>query len=765
MQSLAAARRSALVTPALALALAALAASCGGSKGLQLCSTSAGCDSGQVCVEGVCQASGGGLGSPGELGTACGARTDCNAGLGCLTQAVGFPGGTCSSTCDSAPCPVGVGTCVDLTSTSAGAKACLRTCTAEADCRTGYTCCAALGGACAPANLCPALNSTNSPTLGAACAANAQCTAGETCKTGASWPGGVCTRACTAGDPATCPGNGACAQTTAGPLCFHGCTVANDCRAGWSCEYAAGTSGAKVCKPSTTGGSDGGSDGGTGSDGGSDGGTSGDGGTGGTDGGTGSDGGTGGSDAGFPASRTCTPPGTRQVVNGGTVGPATAPTTCQKPVQASSLTGLQKQAFGTHNVNDVIHFTVPANTGGVTIVQQAVSATEAVTYQGQSIANASVPTALKNPAGALLYDDNAAPPADGTTAKVWYALASPVTGVMTLPNTTAMLNDLSGGTFPAGQWSVTVNDYANECGSTSGCSGGDANGKYDVSVLLRPGPVPASGTVDVAFYLVSNSHTAASAIANAKMTRMLDTLATIYGRAGLCLGKVTFYDVPAWAKTKYATGVKADKTGPCDELDQMFTLSKTGENTLNFFLVDDIGQTGSSGGGTIVGIDGAIPGPSSVGGTVKSGAVVNVSDLAAGVCSGTINFMSCGADSVAYITAHEGGHWMGLYHTTESIGGLWDPLSDTPKCECNATCVGSTAAAKCCDPNTGQYPDHTACDANMTRLNGTSCNSTGTTKPTCQGADLLMFWLIDSTSKGNFSAEQGKVVRSNPIVQ
>ncbi len=473
-------------------------------------------------------------------------------------------------------------------------------------------------------------------------------------------------------------------------------------------------------------------------------------------------------DAGsFPSFRTCSPPGSRRVINGGTVGPATAPSSCQKPVQPSALQGLQKISFGTHKVNDVLTFKVPASVGSISIVQQAVSATSTVGVRGTTVPNASIPNLLTTPGGLVLFDDNAPQPTNGPSAYLWFQAPSEVTGVVTIPATTAALNLLTAGSLPAGTWSVTVNDYASECagGSASICTAGASTANtYDVSVLMRGGPVPSTGTIDLSFYLVSNSLTAAGAQTDANIKRMLDTLATIYGRAGLCLGDVTFYDVPAWAKTKYATGVDATATGACDGLDQMFSLSKPGTNTLNFFFVDDIAQAGGGSGGTIVGIDGAIPGPSSVSGTVKSGAVVNITDLPfIGKCTSAINPAACGPDTVAYITAHEGGHWLGLYHTTESDGAAWDPLDDTAKCTCNSTCLSPAAAANCCNPATNRYPDGTPCTGAVTSMSGAVCSST--TKPTCQGSDSLMFWVIDQTSVGNFSAQQSAVIRANPAVQ
>jgi len=593
---------------------------------------------------------------PGALGAACAGRADCNDGLGCLTEAAGFPGGHCSKSCASASCPT-EGACVDLSVTTAAAVACARTCQIDADCRKDYVCCARFG-ACLPQPMCAA---------------------------GAPPPD--------AGHP--------------------------------------------------DGGSDGGHDGGA--DGGTDGGTS----DGGSDGGT-SDGGT--TDGGVTF-KTCTPPGNPRLVAGGTVGPTAKPASCQKPVAQSSLPAGQVVKLGTHTVGDQLTFDVPASTQSVSIVSQAVNATETITYQGSPLENSVVPTLVTRPDGTVLWDektDVSVDPSAAPTYPIWYVGLSPNTGVMTFPATTAAFSSMSSG-VPAGKWKATVNDYALECLTTANCTGGNSNNTYDMSVLLKPGPLQSSGTVDIAFYLVTTRMTAAQAVNDASVKRMVQTLSTIYGRAGVCLGDVTFYDVPQWARTEYATGIDADKTGPCDGLDQMFTLSKPG-NALNFFLVESI--TSNSAGGQVVGIDGTIPGPSTLGGTVKSGAAVSMADLKAGSCGGSISLGSCGADVVAYIAAHEGGHWLGLFHATEAVGTWFDPYGDTNMCKCSS-CVGTTRARNCLDKN--------ASASSPTLVNATDCNK-GTA--TCGGADNLMFWLIDgNVSVGNFSADQGRTVRANLVVQ
>src|SRR5205085_1519348 len=109
--------------------------------------------------------------------------------------------------------------------------------------------------------------------------------------------------------------------------------------------------------------------------------------------------------------------------------------------------------------------------------------------------------------------------------------------------------------LPTGKWSFVVNDFAYECVGASNCTGGSKATTYDVKVVLKGGAPRSSGTVDVAFYLAGVSTTgpitAANATTDATMRRMVTSLANLYSKAGICLGNVTFYDLPAWAVTRF----------------------------------------------------------------------------------------------------------------------------------------------------------------------------------------------------------------------
>jgi hypothetical protein len=433
---------------------------------------------------------------------------------------------------------------------------------------------------------------------------------------------------------------------------------------------------------------------------------------------------------------------------------------CRKPVVPSS--GVTEIPLGTQAVGTVVSFDVPAGTASITIIEQAngtgpAAPPDSVTLNGNLvIENTAVPDKLKNPGGTVIYDDNppSPPPPDPSGETVFFASGSPVTGAFTIPNTSKLLAQSVNG-LPTGKWQFVVNDFGYECVGASNCTGGSRNTTYDVRVVLRGGAPRTSGTVDVAFYLAgvktlaSGTITAANATTDATMRRMVTSLATLYSKVGICVGKVTFYDLPAWAEARFGA-LNIDKIGPCDDLDQMFTLSVPG-NQLNFFLVGSFVSKANAGAQVqIAGIDGTIPGPSAFGGTIHSGAVVNGGDLGGSTagCSGAFN-LSCNADFIAYITAHEGGHWMGLYHTTEQLGDNFDPIADTPKCPCT-TCVPAASRSQCSkfDPNVAPI------------VNGTNC----TKSTSCGGGENLMFWLLDNKSTGALTCEQGGVMRANPVV-
>jgi hypothetical protein len=426
--------------------------------------------------------------------------------------------------------------------------------------------------------------------------------------------------------------------------------------------------------------------------------------------------------------------------------------TCTNTIATSALPAPQVFHLGTFKVGQTVTVDVPAGTAGLSFVQQAVWAPETLVWSGQTLPNSAGPDLVKDPSGATVYDAGRSIPADGSALPIFFDSSSPTTGTLTIPNTSAAL---AAGPLAAGTWSFRVSDLAQACAGITGCTGGTTQSTYDVTAILRPGTVPATGTIDVAFYLLAGNLTpplsAATAGADARLARMLSTLGTLLADAGLTLGTVTWQDLPPAAQTRFAAEVDANSPSTCGEVGQLLSYAGPG-NTLNLFLVPKI-RLSSTGVGVVVGLDGTIPGPSSFGGTVQSGALVSVEDLAAGTtgCGAGMNLSQCGPDLVAYVAAHEAGHFLGLYHTTESDGTAFDPISDTAKCACRTCTIAPT---HCAD---GTAPTHPPTEVLSSDCDGHVAG--------CGGSNNLMFWLVQGGfSTGALSSQQAQVMRANPLV-
>jgi hypothetical protein len=441
---------------------------------------------------------------------------------------------------------------------------------------------------------------------------------------------------------------------------------------------------------------------------------------------------------------------------------------CVLDVRPSVLPAGQVQDLGEHAVGDSVAFELPAGTPGFTIMSQGVNGggVAAITYRGVDLPNSVVPTDVRFPDGSPFYDDLAAPPQasgydDFTRQLAYYGVFTPASGAFTVPNTSRLLDQVyAAGALPAGTWRFTVNDFARECATLAdgSCTGGSTRGRYHLHVLTRPGPIASTGTLDMDVYLVTNTTLdAATAPADPQVQRWVAGMATVFARAGICLGEVTFHDLPGWARDRWRA-VDVDGAGPCDELSQLFTLAAA-RNAVHVFLVDDLTSPSTGQGLSILGIDGSIPGPSGVPATVNSGTAVSAGDLGfeakPGACgrSAPFDLASCGTDRIAYVTAHEAGHWLGLYHTAEMFGTLFDPLSDTPTCVC-ARCAPAKRRSLCEGPSSSSAGAPTLMSASY-------CAGSGTT---CGGGRNLMFWVLDVASRGEITRQQGQVMRLNPAV-
>jgi hypothetical protein len=468
----------------------------------------------------------------------------------------------------------------------------------------------------------------------------------------------------------------------------------------------------------------------------------------------------------LPAAPSCAAAGAAPALVAGAAVVATDPGAgvCTHAVMEPDLPAGSVQDLGEHTVGEVIPFQVPAGTWSLTFYEQEVgdSAPASVLYLGTVVANGAVPDDVKTPLGTPLFDDTPAPPADAdgyadyTGFPSVYLLPTPSTGVATFPNAPKGLELARvAGALPAGTWTLMVNDWAYECYLLPGsdCTGGSTASRYRVHVATK-GPPASTGALDVHVYLATSSVggdpvTAAQAAADPGMARLFQGVATVLGRAGLCLGTVTFHDLPAWARARFGTTDYAyDPTQPCDEVHQLFQLSTASSGrSVSLFLVDVLRDENTPPGQTLAGVDGSIPGPSGLAGTTASGAVM-IAEPVPG-CSGAFAPRTCAADELALVASHELGHWLGLYHPTEAYGSSFDPLGDTPRCPCKR-CGTQAERARCEDPTS------------PTQMLPGTCNGSGT----CAGASNLMFWAYDvAVSTASLTPQQGEVVRLNPAVR
>jgi hypothetical protein len=466
--------------------------------------------------------------------------------------------------------------------------------------------------------------------------------------------------------------------------------------------------------------------------------------------------------------------------------PGSACTTAPRPSALPAPTAAGPHGWidlGEHAVGSVVEVPVPPGTASLLLMQQWVSGgppdqlvTITFTDSGstQVQGNAAIIGELHDPSGRLVYTDLEVISATDLSGALLFAQGSgAVVGSVAFPSTSAGLAAVGLAGVAAGTWRAMVNDYGHECWLAAQPSppAGLAGIRCDAASRVRDtvyrlyaltaasaaggGPViRPTGTLDVAFHLVDAPTPvlqidAAAAPADRRVRRMVDSFAWLLSGAGLCLGTVTFYDEPGWARARFGNGVSADDPTPCGNLPQLLATSRIGERSLELFLVTRL--TGSSTGSTVVvGVDGTIPGPATVNGTVASGAVISAAGLAQSASAGcpepasgaAPDPMACGADEVAYIAAHESGHYLGLYHPTEGGGESFDPLSDTPHCECTSRCGDPSGCSGGVSPARCSQPD-----------------------PLCGGGGNLMFWVVSGASEGFLSPQQALIARSSPLVR
>ena len=255
-----------------------------------------------------------------------------------------------------------------------------------------------------------------------------------------------------------------------------------------------------------------------------------------------------------------------------------------------------------------------------------------------------------------------------------------------------------------------------------------AEARIDVRALVKTSAGDAeTGALDINFFFANVSGIDAdTAPGNGPFQDAVDTLRNVYAEQGIEVGETSYCNLESADAGRFAS--VDDIEGPSSELSQMFKLSEdaaalgcdASDRALNFFMVQEI--VGGRAGYIILGIAGGIPGPPpGVNGNTHAGVAVTM-----------LNFQS-NPVQLGQTMAHEGGHFLGLFHTTEAEGNAFDPLPDTPECRNNN------------DRNGDGLVSYDEC------LNG-------------KGAENLMFWAAGDDAS-DVSNDQGFVLLRNPGIK
>jgi hypothetical protein len=187
--------------------------------------------------------------------------------------------------------------------------------------------------------------------------------------------------------------------------------------------------------------------------------------------------------------------------------------------------------------------------------------------------------------------------------------------------------------------------------------------EWTAHVKLDPGGAVA-GRLAANLFFVGCGVNAGSAPGSTRFQNALDEWERIYASAGITVGDYTYTDITGSAATSYSTVNYGDDIDN-GEVGLLMALSAgRSEHAVNVFFVHDFSGYG------LLGVAGGIPGPPAVHGTTHSAVLVNLDGA-----------WDWGGAFIGQVIAHEVGHYLGLFHSTENPDSGWmyggDPLADT----------------------------------------------------------------------------------------
>lgn len=179
--------------------------------------------------------------------------------------------------------------------------------------------------------------------------------------------------------------------------------------------------------------------------------------------------------------------------------------------------------------------------------------------------------------------------------------------------------------------------------------------------------------IDLNVYLVGlPGVTAATAPEDENFIALFDAFEAIYAQADVEIGELRFIDPPADVVETYqiirsqaaAEALVAETLVPGDDFDDALSM--------NVFFTRAFAFSNGQG---VLGISMGLPGAAGLHGTRASGVAFTGEFIGE-----TIPREGDGNQYTGIVLAHEVGHFLGLFHTSEQFGAGFDPLADTPEC-------------------------------------------------------------------------------------
>ena len=303
---------------------------------------------------------------------------------------------------------------------------------------------------------------------------------------------------------------------------------------------------------------------------------------------------------------------------------------------------------------------------------------------------------------------------DNNASTAFYSLSDPdETDILSASSTPNLYGAASGSFGSAGYANVLV-PQSPSFSAKAGTWTYKAYNNDSVKLALRSGSIPSSTTIVVQPYITGTTWAAGD------LSAALSVMSSIYSTNGITL---TINSTITISDSQYAavSGTFTDSTTSA-------LVSQGGTAAVNLFFIEDYTGSWSEILGNAAGIPGSMGIANSWNGVLNS--------LSAHASGTTLDSQLLGETA-----AHEMGHQLGLFHTTEQGGTEFDIISDTAEC-----------------PKSSRDNDSNG------KMSAEECEG--------YGAENVMFWRAWSSSSRSagkkqetFSSHQQHVLKYSPITK